>query len=489
MITNHTHKVTYRSLSRELRVHVNTAKNELAVYHENAPYQSQTSYATYVVCGEIDPPYVDDMNMGYGEGKDAEGELEDDGDDVPQVKLLLVNEPDLDDAKSQFTRINSIHIYSLSPSPLRDAGYICTPTELVRAADSGKDAKAIIKSCGKIVGANIKIVQSTSKGAQPTRQPVAGPSRSKPSRSASAENESSTELEKQNNLKDKPRTTGKLDFSKAKVKDRKSDTSMESAKGKKEKAGEESRESKVKEKESVPVKAQQSKKTTEPAKRGTKRKSTLGLSDSEGETEAAISRHASPGPNAKENVRVKGRALISDDEDEVTKPVRRQRKSRMAADQVTRVSRDGPGETADKEEDDTDEEEKPAADEDVDMEDITVPKAKPKKRAPKKVIPVGRNGLKKRRVVKSRSRVDEKGYMVFEDYSEYESVSEEEEAQPARAKAKAKAKAEEEGDDEAAPAAKPKAKPAVQAKGAKGGTKGGQKQANLTGFFMAKPKK
>ncbi|KAG6897428.1 hypothetical protein C0992_001589 [Termitomyces sp. T32_za158] len=513
----HFHKVTYRSLSRELRLHVNTAKNELAVYHENAPYRSQISYATYLVCGEIDPPDVDDMNMDYGEGTDAERDLEDDGDDVPQTKLLLVNEPDLDDAKSQFTRINSIHIYSLSPSQLRDSGHVCTPTDLVRTADRGKDAKEMIKITGKVVGANIKTVQSTSKTAKPTRQPVAGPSRSKPSRSASAEakeKESSAEPKERNKitdkLKERPKATGKLDFSKATLKEKKSDTSTEPAKGKKDKVREESRESKVKEKEkeSVPVKAQQSKKMTEPAKRGTKRKSALGLSGSEEETDGpsnAVSRHASPLPNAKENVRVKGRALISDEEeDEVTKPVRKQRKGRIAAaaaesdneevlammdiddDQVTHVSRESKGgRAADKEqgEEYEEEEEKPAAvDEDVDMDlPMDLPKAKAKKRAPKKVIPVGKNGLKKRRVIKSRSSVDDKGYMVFEDYSEYESVDEEEEPGPARAKAKAKAKTEEEGDDGSAPAAKSKVKTAVQKEPpkAKGTKAGGTKDSEL----------
>ncbi|KAG6891184.1 hypothetical protein C0995_008436 [Termitomyces sp. Mi166 len=551
-------KVSYSILGNSL---FSKERSELSIYHENAPYQSQISYATYLVCGEIDPPYVDEMNMDYDEGKDVEGDFEDDGDDVPQMKLLLVNELDLEvmrsDAKLQFTRINSIHVYSLSPSPLRDAGHICTPTEHVRSVDHGKDAKEMIRIVGKIVGANIKIVQPTSKGTKSTRQPVAGPSRSKPtSRSAPAEvkaKEASTEPAKEQNKmvvdkpKDKPKATGKLDFSKAKLKEKKSDASMEATKGKREKEVEgEPKENKEKEKEKeemVSVMAQQPKKTTEPAKKGTKRKSALEISDSEEERKQppkAVSRHASPIPKAKENVRVKGRALISDDEDEVTKPVRKPRKGRAAVavdsdneevlammniddDQVTRVLRDNRTESeVDREENDDHEEEEDksaAVDEDVDMDDVTVPKAKPRKRVPKKVIPVGKNGLKKRRVVKSRSRVDEKGYMgaspflffalcgisdfivvVFEDYSEYESVDEEESG-PTRAKGKTKAKAkiEQESDNESVPAPKlnPSTKSAVQkeplkAKGAKSGagrTKGAQKQGNLAGFFTAKPKK
>lgn len=39
------------------------------------------------------------------------------------------------------------------------------------------------------------------------------------------------------------------------------------------------------------------------------------------------------------------------------------------------------------------------------------PKPKPRKKKEKKVVPVGHNGLKKRCVMKSRMRIDEKGYM------------------------------------------------------------------------------
>jgi DNA polymerase delta subunit 3 len=45
------------------------------------------------------------------------------------------------------------------------------------------------------------------------------------------------------------------------------------------------------------------------------------------------------------------------------------------------------------------------------VDNSVAPKPKPKKRREKKVIPVGRNGLKKKRVVKSRMTTDAKGYM------------------------------------------------------------------------------
>lgn len=128
-------------------------------------------------------------------------------------------------------------------------------------------------SCGTCVDAS-KVVQSTSKGAKSTRQPVAGPSRSKPSRSApdeANEKESTTDSKEQNKieidkLKDKPKATGKLDFSKAKQKEKKSDTSVEPVKGKKESLREESKESKVKEKGKEKLAPVKPSKLTEPAK-------------------------------------------------------------------------------------------------------------------------------------------------------------------------------------------------------------------------------
>ena len=52
----------------------------------------------------------------------------------------------------------------------------------------------------------------------------------------------------------------------------------------------------------------------------------------------------------------------------------------------------------------------PPADEDDDVE-AAAPKPKPRKKKEKKVVPVGRNGLKKKRVIKSRMSTDAKGYM------------------------------------------------------------------------------
>lgn len=52
-----------------------------------------------------------------------------------------------------------------------------------------------------------------------------------------------------------------------------------------------------------------------------------------------------------------------------------------------------------------------SAAEEEDEEEEEDLKPQTKKRKPKKVVPIGRNGLKKRRVMKSRTTTDSKGYM------------------------------------------------------------------------------
>jgi len=125
-----------------------------------------------------------------------------------------------------------------------------------------------------------------------------------------------------------------------------------------------------------------------------------------------------------------------------------------------------------------------------------------KKKQAKKPVPVGRNGLKKRRVMRTRTKTDEKGYMVTEDYSSYESVDEEEAEEPAKGKGKGKKgasastkgkkNADEDGKDagDAKETSEEDKKPGKTArkppKNRKSAVKGGQ--GTLTNFFSGKAK-
>lgn len=190
--------------------------------------------------------------------------------------------------------------------------------------------------------------------------------------------------------------------------------------------------------------------------------------------------------------------------------------TKLHLDQVLRVSRQKIPVPIKEEEEELNED-NADNDGDVDMIDDTIPKPKPKKRREKKVVPVGRNGLKKKRVMKSRMTVDAKGYMglfylirnfcrrierftcsVTEDYSSYESADESEAPEPAapikeKVKSRSQAKAgeaESSGGTPPAAKSKPSRRPqATKAGKSNLGPKNVQpKQKNLKTFFSAPAK-
>jgi len=88
--------------------------------------------------------------------------------------------------------------------------------------------------------------------------------------------------------------------------------------------------------------------------------------------------------------------------------------SRFSIDQVEKAPRMPKRRLEEEEDSEMEQEALEAADQDEDVKMSDVMEAKPKPRPRKKkekVVPVGQNGLKKRRNMKSRMRVDEKGYM------------------------------------------------------------------------------
>ncbi|KAG1718961.1 hypothetical protein EDB19DRAFT_2045554 [Suillus lakei] len=132
--------VTFRSLSRELGIHVNDAKNELATYLADTANTDALSFATYMVSGQIAPLFSN------GSPVDA---MDDtcDGDDayqsVMRSKIVLVDCDGLQDAKAQFTRITfRVYIQLIALSL----------TLSVRNTDT-KGNPAVN---GKIIGAHVK---------------------------------------------------------------------------------------------------------------------------------------------------------------------------------------------------------------------------------------------------------------------------------------------------------------------------------------------
>ncbi|KAF8817429.1 hypothetical protein BYT27DRAFT_7247311 [Phlegmacium glaucopus] len=435
--------VTYRSLSRHFAIHVNIAKKRLATYHHDAPYKSQTCAATYLLSGTVLRKYqykdISDDDVDMDEGP-ASTQQDDDGggDNVPQVQITIVNETELKAAKASYDKIHSIHVYSLSPSPIHDAGLVCAPTEYVRNTDKNA-AIDFAGKVGRVVGADIKM-RNLKKGKQPA-VPVAGPSRLKqhpvPETKPSVR-ESAPVIDNP-----KPKASGKIEFFKAKPKEIKEI--------KKEEPAREAKKKMFFTKAPSPTPSVANEEVElEPPTRGIKRKSSVGLEP----------RTRTPeNPAVTNNVRVKGRVVLSDDELETPAPVPKRtlrQKSRVISrvespereidqaalalmdiddDQVEKVVHELSTNVST-----TNEDENEQLD-DVEMADGTTsePKKTRKKRE-KKTIPVGSNGLKKKKVTKTRKMIDKNGYMRTEDYSDWESVDEEAEPEPpSRPKGKRKA--------------------------------------------------
>ncbi|KIJ13134.1 hypothetical protein PAXINDRAFT_170721 [Paxillus involutus ATCC 200175] len=488
--------VTFRSLSRELDIHVNEAKNELAAYYEATRDTSSPAVPTYLVSGDVPASTYHTRSNGHASTPDPDFDMDlefeedrEDPDVVYESKVMLVDARVLQETMAQLSRVHSVHIYSLSPSRLGDAGLICAANIRVRNADvkGGIESFPIV---GKITGSHVKmkagagrrIAASSSKTTldapvkvPPKAAPPAKseqPPKSKTISSEMNEQTSAKVLLPKTESKDKLKPSGKLDWSKAKSKE-------------KEPVVVKTKEAKVKvepkptmiisnepttSKKSGPApKTLVSKPThsaparSEAQERGTKRKS-RSLSDSEPES---LSIKAKPAVASKSS-NVKKEVVDSDDEEEtdVRIPGRRRQKGKNNATsdsemslrammdiddeqfaRGTRVSKVRP-ETEDEDESQVEAEEEvtapPGTSDGEDLEDEPI--VPQKKRKQRKAVPVGSNGLKKRRVLKSRTTTDAKGYMQTEDYSSYESVEEEEEAAPLKPKGKKKvveAKAEE----------------------------------------------
>ncbi|PSS37351.1 hypothetical protein PHLCEN_2v828 [Hermanssonia centrifuga] len=557
--------VTFRLLSRQFNVHVNESKNALATFYATNATSDERAYATYLLSGEV--PLVSKLgskqNGGPAAGnedyidedevmEDVNEQMDDLEEVVPQTKMTLAGEQDLERAKSTYSRIYSEYIYCLSPSPVHDAGLICTSSDQVYAADA-KLKPDVAASLGRIIGSHVhmgkkqNLVASTYKGKEPAVR-VATPV-------VQAKEKTNEETKRKELLKEKvpapkkeekeplsikPKPTGKLDWSKAKPRGKaeekepqvKEKPSVADKKPKEEIKEEEEKVQPEKKGLSLKPKASGSKDTiaqvlafkvkeekpTKPrdssnleVKRGQKRKSAL-PADTESEEESPPSRGKSITPPIERmsGLRLKRKTVISDSEDEDEKPkpqpkLKAKAKSKIPVEiesdnekslrammdiddeQVIKASRSRivrAAETSETEPDDEPQTETQTEDADMMDDSDPAPKPQPRKRKQKKAIPVGKNGLKKKRIVSSRNKLDEKGYMVTEDYSEYESVEEEEPAEEVPKTKKSVAKAKETKSEESKPikAAPRKSKSSSTEKPKRTGSGKGS-QGSLMNFF------
>ncbi|KAJ5457929.1 hypothetical protein N7475_009317 [Penicillium sp. IBT 31633x] len=181
----HQNQVTYRSLSRALKVHANRAKHLLFEFHRNENAKKpQTVHATYVISGIQKAPEPSYTN---GHGNDEDETMQSSPylpssmlnqdlapDSSRPASIVLAREEDLEDAKSTFLSISTIHVYSLEPTTLPDLNVLVDASREIANTHAQEDPLECGKQWGMIQNRNVK----RRTGARPP--PAAAPSAKAP---------------------------------------------------------------------------------------------------------------------------------------------------------------------------------------------------------------------------------------------------------------------------------------------------------------------
>ncbi|KAM0273570.1 hypothetical protein ACHAQH_008268 [Verticillium albo-atrum] len=385
--------VTYRTLSRALKVHVTTAKGMLYEFHR---WQNATSpgkvHATYLIYGTKSAGVQED---GDHEMTSSPPELEPMGDEVPTQTLTIVTEERLKDILATYQEVTSFQVYSLASFPNKEYQLLSDVSrELLQYAH--EDPVEMAPTYGSITNPNMK---RRERKTRPQAQPASRPAEKKAPVAAAP----SPAPE----VKEEPKAAAAKDmFAKAKK------TGPNTA---------------------APAKPPPS----------LKRGGSSGIMSAFSKAAAKAPKAGSkPSSNASTPKPVDSPALSDDGEDDedplpapkraATEGGRKSRKDREAAlRQMMEESEEEP------EEEEEEKEEEPA---DEPMEDVHEPelekKAEPKAEQPDEVMASTGDGRRRgrRRVMKKVQKMDKEGYFITTQEEAWESFSEEEQA-PAKDKA------------------------------------------------------
>ncbi|KAJ6780473.1 hypothetical protein PWT90_01839 [Aphanocladium album] len=139
--------ITYRILSRALDVNVNTAKEMLYDFYkyQNA-LRADSVHATYLVYGIKDGGATQsdaDVDMGSSQPEHLT-------EQVPTVTMTLTEDVKLQDTLSQYSKVTSIHIYSLAPNPQKDFVLLADVAKSISEYATNEDPAALSKKYGTI---------------------------------------------------------------------------------------------------------------------------------------------------------------------------------------------------------------------------------------------------------------------------------------------------------------------------------------------------
>ncbi|KAE8355252.1 DNA polymerase subunit Cdc27 [Aspergillus coremiiformis] len=407
-VLNERRTVTFRSLSRALRVHSTLAKQMLYDFHrtENSK-RPQSVNATYIVSGVQKEP--EPATNGHTNGEDRNGDVfpsspylsssmpnqDFASDTVTTASVVLVREEDLEDAKSTFESILSIYIYSLQQTLLQDLNVLTDVSRELVSNHSQEDPLEYGKQWGMIQNRNVKrrtitrppvpapartttATTATSKPTIPSKRPSEASSQTKPE----PKKEEGTGSEQPSTRESTPSTTSKPTEKSAPMKREKSNLFSSFAKAKPKQKKEES---------ATPAES------AEPS--GAEDVFLDDASDEEPEELFPDS----------------GKAASSADASRESRKEREEKLKKMM-------------------EDDAEDEEMPDAAEPPE-ESNPIDQPPPKQPEPQEEVTVqGGRRRGRRRVMKKKTRKDDEGYLVTVEEATWESFSEDEPAPPLKKK-------------------------------------------------------
>ncbi|KAH7376581.1 DNA polymerase subunit Cdc27 [Plectosphaerella cucumerina] len=424
--------VTYRTLSRALKVHVNSAKAMLYDFHSwQNSIEAGKVHATYIILGTRKPTAQSDGDVEMASSA-PEGDYYD--SEVATQSLTLVTEERLKDVLAEYSSVTSFAVYSLAAHPVKELQLLKDVSR--EALQVGEDNYAEdAKTYGTISNPGMK--KRTRKGKRPSPAPAPAPAEKKPA------------LEKQASaVKEEPATK-----SKAEPKPAASASSATPAAS------------------AAPA---ASAKKVAPAPK----KNSIAMAFSKTKPKKATSAASTPKTDTQS-------PALSDDGEDDEAPVpaplpkraedgtaRRSRQDREA--ELRRMME----EESEEEEDEPEEKE----DEDEPMEEAPEPEAEAELESqadqePAEVVASSGTGRRrgKRRVMKKRQAMDKDGFLVTSQEMVWESFSEDEAPAPAAPAASAKTKS---------------TAASTPASGASQGTKGKKAapkvQGNIMSFFSKK---
>ncbi|KAH7063444.1 DNA polymerase subunit Cdc27 [Macrophomina phaseolina] len=441
--------ITYRLLSRELKVHVHQAKQMLYHFHATENEKNRGSvHATYVITGTKVPQSAPHANGARSHADtdvpmrsspipsslpDAPAVEEERSPKVTLVKL--VREEDLEGAKAEFEEVTSIHIYSLEPNSPKDLQILAECGRQIVERHSDENPLEAWKTYGSIHYPHAK-------RRTPGVKPQASASVATSAAAKTAPRPSTTAISKQKGTQDKGSEPLKTSQSSSPQVDT---AALPSKKG-----------DKLGLKRDTPSIFASFAKTQLPKKKATGSgiSTPTAKSTEESQAEDEPMQDASEEEGDDDDCVIAGSNKSREEANEAVKKARAEREARE------KKLRD----MMEEDDDDTPMGDAPAtAPEDSELpsaDGAEEPESEPEKKEQVTVSNGRRRG--RRRVMKKRTYQDAEGYFVTKEEAVWESFSEEE-PQPK----------------------KPKSTPATTAKSKKGGGKQGQ--GSIMSFFAKKP--